>query len=83
MPFVARVGRPHEWHLVLANSFEYGEFSFVPGQFELGVSLRSSLSISRLESVGSIGDAMKSDGVKQLLVEYGAERGVAASLKVE
>ena len=60
----ARVGRFHEWHLVLANPFQYGEFSLVPGQFELGVSLRPSLAVSRLESVRSIGNAMKCDGVE-------------------
>ena len=55
----------------------------MPGQFELGVSLRSPLPISRLESVRSIGNAVKCDGIEQLLVEDSAERGVAASSKVE
>jgi hypothetical protein len=71
-----------EWHLVLANSFEYGQFSLVPGQFEFGVSLRSSLPISRLESVRSISDAMKCDGLQQLLVK-GVSEGRATSLKVD
>ena len=44
---------------------------------------RRAFSLARLESVRSIGDAMKCDGVEQLLVEGGPERGVAASLKVD
>ena len=53
----ARAGEIDEWHLVLAKPFENGQFSFVRGQFELGVSIRSSLAISRLESIRSVGHA--------------------------
>src|SRR5688572_24072332 len=77
------VGRCDEWHLNVPNSFRHLTFQH-PARLHHLVELDwRAFSLARLESVWPICHAMKCYGVEQLLVEGGAERGVAAPLKVD
>jgi hypothetical protein len=71
-----RVGVNDEWHLVVPNLFRHFTFQH-PARLHHLVKLdRRAFSLARLESVRSISDAMKCDGVEQLLVEGVTESGV-------
>ena len=76
------IGPLHEWHLVAPKSFRHFTFQH-PARLHHLVELDwRAFSLARLESVRSISDAMKGDGIEQLLVEGGAE-SAAESLKVD
>jgi hypothetical protein len=79
----ARVGEIAEWHLDFDKSFELGLFDLLSGQLQLGVSLRSSFAIARLEPVRTISHTVKCDGLKQLLIECGAKRRASMALEVD
>ena len=80
--YLSRFGREHEWHLVVPNSFRHFTFQH-PARLHHLVELDwRAFSLSRFKSVRSISDAVKCDGVEQLLVEGGTERRATASLKV-
>ena len=53
-----------DWHLVIANTFEYIEFGFVSWFFGELVPLVAPFSLARFEPVGEIGDSMTGDAFK-------------------
>ena len=63
------VGRSHEWHLVIASSFQEFTFGLMSWlRKHIGFS-GISLSCTRFETIGSIGNAMHHNGFKQLLIQ--------------
>ena len=69
-------GVSDEWHLVLGKSFEDITFGFVSWFHQSVVRFGSSFVSLRFKAVGSIGDLVGSDRIKNLLVEVHSESSV-------
>ena len=68
--------------LVVPNSFRHFTFEHPARLHHLVELERRAFSLSRLKSVRSIRDAVKCDGIEQLLVEVPAKRRAPMCLKV-
>jgi hypothetical protein len=73
-------GRTVEWHVDLPNSFEHLSFELVSRLHHSIVLLLPAFSLPWFKSIGSIGDAMSSDSVKQLIVETSTAHRTAVAL---
>src|SRR6187551_2958417 len=70
---VARIGPPHEWHLLLPNSFEELTLGLVPWFHESVIGLGPALPPSWLKAIRAFRHSVAGDRLQQLLVEHGAE----------
>ena len=78
-----RIDHFDEWHLLRSEASEHFGFDFVSGFSETPIVVVSSLLQARLNSVGSISDAMHDNGIEDLGEELFADATANLALRVK